>query len=121
MLEDVSIPEEGHITVDDLIGAWESFQGDGLHGWTYHVLVFCRDRDRIVLQTWMPQKKGDSIGKLSLQATKGTNCMPIGNGLLLRVEGWMTIELQPVEGGRLRRTMPGTTAGAVYFRRIVLP
>jgi hypothetical protein len=120
-----SEPERPHVTADGLIGAWESFKGDGLHGWIYRVLVFSRDGGRLILETWRPTTKGKNLGKLRLDNIVGVNCFPNGRGWRLSLEkgpcNLAAYDIWPGDGETFILTIPNTTAGATHFRRTVLP
>jgi len=116
-------PQQPNLNADDLLGAWECFEGDGFHGWDDRVLVFYRDGGRMILETWLPTRKGTTVGELRLFSTNGVNCFANGVGLTLLVDEVRrrALDIAPAGNGTFRLTVPQTTAGAKYFRRTSMP
>ena len=123
-------------TEEELLGAWECFKGDGIHGWDRRVLVFRRDGGQFAVDYWLPEDV-DSAGALYLWGTCGRDCVPTEFGLRLRVkcqrldsESIRTktvereekiIDIHPDEGQTFLLVHPYTTAGGLYFRRTTWP
>lgn len=116
---------ERPMTEDDLLGAWECFKGDGIHGWAPMVVVFRRKAGRILVEYWRPNRRGT----LRRLCTRGGECKPHPEGLELRLRDagywakWkrrdveVTIMIVAAEGGTFLLYYPGTTGGGLYFRR----
>ncbi|MDB5173578.1 MAG: hypothetical protein JWN51_2351 [Phycisphaerales bacterium] len=111
------------LTENDLIGAWEAFKGDGVHGLHYRVIVFRRDDAGLFLEYWLPAE-GKSKGELHLFSIEGVDCVPSAAGLTIVSRGddhSHTLELCPTGDEIIFLTIPQTTAGATYFRRTAIP
>jgi hypothetical protein len=124
--------QPSRFTEADLIGAWECFQGDGIHGRDPRVLVFRREADQLFVDHWLP-KDGDPPGELRLWATCTGDCAPTHFGLRLQLkcrrlqrksrasaaasQGEQTLDIQPHEDGTFVLFRPHTSAGGFHFRR----
>src|SRR5689334_1131341 len=69
---------------DRLLGAWECFKGDGVHGWESKVLVFRREGGQVVLEYWLPKDETPDA-PLRLRGDCRGDCRPTEFGLRLRL------------------------------------
>lgn len=110
------------LTPDGIVGTWEAYKGDGIHGWRRQAYVFRREDGWLVMESWLPNP-GEGQQPLHQVATERLRVEQTLHGLLLIEQGsdpW-TYELRPVGEASFVRIIPGTSAGLVYFRRTRTP
>jgi len=122
-------PEPNTFIQEDLIGAWECFKGDGIHGWDHRVLVFRRSAGQLLVEYWLPEEKHPT-GQLRLWGTYIGGVRPTPSGIWLHLEKQTKFQdadstemhLAPSEDGSLFVINPyALTAGFKYYRRTRWP
>lgn len=111
-------------TVDQLLGVWESFRGDGIHGLHYVVIEYGRDADGVWEQVWAPPERHSqrvlkSFGPFRVQSM--TPCAD--NSLVVTVKidhPASEYRITPADDGTLFMKSLHTTAGGNHYRRATL-
>jgi hypothetical protein len=107
------------ITAELLVGTWQCFKGDGIHGWDHRVLIFRKDGDRLIVETWLPFEKGKPIDGLRLYGTRAYRYFQKANALRLSPQdpSQPDVDISPSEDGTIVHRLPRTTAGWLWFRK----
>jgi hypothetical protein len=111
------------MTADDLIGSWQCYEGDGIHGWDDRLLVFRKDADQMVLEIWVPRKNKENEPELRLFGPYFVQCLSAPDKLILLLEDKFKDEwnVWPKEGNTFMLTHPRSTAGITFYRRAPMP
>jgi hypothetical protein len=108
------------MTIEDLSGAWECFEGDGVHGWHPRRLVFSKKGSRNFVAVWLPLEGNALTGGMRLYTNLEFDCSDHPGGFRLSFNGkykreW-DINLQSDKYFVLRHL--NSTAGATSYRRL---
>lgn len=126
----MALPPERRWTQDDLVGAWECFAGDGIHGWDRKVIVFARAGDALAVEFWLPMESGkrfslrERLAGLYPFSRDVCSYVPTDSGFRLTYragERTRSLEIETAEDGTFVLSVAGTTAGLTRYRRTTSP
>jgi hypothetical protein len=119
------MPSEEHqrrLPREDLLGAWEAFQGGGLHEWSRGVIVFKPYGRDVMVEHWLAAQSKTSMAT-RLESLRGS-CSDAPFGLRLQVRGKTgerTIDIVRAGDDMISIFFPGTSTSAQLFRRTMHP
>lgn len=103
---------------EDLLGAWECFQGSGSQPWSRGVIVFKPYGRDIGVEQWLPALHASDFPMMLESLRGGCNEAPFGLRLSVRNKtSERTVDIVGVGDDTISVFFPGTGTGAMLFRK----